>query len=654
MIGFGEGTGEGTRDRRAERAAGREGRRRAVRDEGDAARPEAGAAAGASAAGEPGGGEGGGRRWRGGTGRPAGDPPPSPQGAASAGAGASQAGGLPPDAAAGGRGPTAAAGDRPPAGGPGGAGAPSPGPGERGETPAAAAPMAAKVAELRSRRQRLELGGGPERIAQQRAKGKLTARERLALLLDPGSFQEIGLFVQHRAREFGMEGKEAPGDGVITGFGRIDGRLVYVFAQDFTVIGGTLGEMHAAKICKVMDLALETGSPLIGINDSGGARIQEGVASLDGFAKIFARNTWASGVIPQISVIMGPCAGGAVYSPAITDFVFMVEGTSQMFITGPDVIKAVTGETISFEELGGAATHTARSGVAHFYARDERECLGLIRRLLGYLPSNNLEDPPLEDTGDPPDRLAPELERAVPTDPNKPYDVRRVIEAVVDRGSFLEVHQRFAQSAVVGFARLAGQVVGVVANQPRVLAGCLDIDSSDKIARFVRFCDAFNIPLLTFVDTPGYLPGRAQEHGGIIRHGAKVLYAYAEATVPKISVVLRKAYGGAYIAMCCRGLGADYAFAWPTAEIAVMGPEGACNIVFRREIAEADDPAAVRAAKVREYREVFASPYVAAARGYVDDVIEPATTRLRVAAALASLVGKREQRPAKKHGNIPL
>ncbi|EKP93956.1 acetyl-CoA carboxylase, carboxyltransferase component (subunits alpha and beta) [Thermaerobacter subterraneus DSM 13965] len=527
----------------------------------------------------------------------------------------------------------------------------------RGEPPSGAAgpaSMAEKVAELRSRRQRLEQGGGTQRIAQQHVKGKLTARERLALLLDPGSFQELDLFVQHRAREFGMEGKEAPGDGVITGFGCIDGRLVYVFAQDFTVIGGTLGEMHAAKIVKVMDLALKAGAPLIGINDSGGARIQEGVASLDGFARIFARNTWASGVIPQISVIMGPCAGGAVYSPAITDFVFMVEGTSQMFITGPDVIKTVTGEEISFEELGGAATHTTRSGVAHFYARDERECLGLIRHLLSYLPSNNLEEPPLLDTGDPPGRPAPELEQVVPTDPNKPYDVRRVIEGLVDRGTFFEVHQRFAQSAVVGFARLGGRVVGVVANQPRVLAGCLDIDSSDKIARFVRFCDAFNIPLITLVDTPGYLPGRAQEHGGIIRHGAKVLYAYAEATVPKISVVLRKAYGGAYIAMCCRGLGADYAFAWPTAEIAVMGPEGACNIVFRREIAEADDPAAMRAAKVREYRDVFASPYVAAARGYVDDVIEPALTRARVAAALESLAGKREQRPARKHGNIPL
>ena len=552
----------------------------------------------------------------------------------------------------------AAARDPEGAGGAGGTGGGTPGTLEpvRPEPRAAGGPgtMAEKVAALQARRRQLEQGGGPQRIAQQHAKGKLTARERLALLLDPGSFQELDLFVQHRAREFGMEGKEAPGDGVVTGFGRIDGRLVYVFAQDFTVIGGTLGEMHAAKIVKVMDLALKAGAPLIGINDSGGARIQEGVASLDGFARIFARNTWASGVIPQISVIMGPCAGGAVYSPAITDFVFMVEGTSQMFITGPDVIKTVTGEEISFEELGGAATHTTRSGVAHFYAPNERECLGMIRRLLGYLPANNLEDPPYLDTGDPAERPAPELEEAVPTDPNKPYDVRRVIEALVDRGTFFEVHQRFAQSAVVGFARLAGRVVGVVANQPRVLAGCLDIDSSDKIARFVRFCDAFNIPLITLVDTPGYLPGRAQEHGGIIRHGAKVLYAYAEATVPKVSVVLRKAYGGAYIAMCCRGLGADYAFAWPTAEIAVMGPEGACNIVFRKEIAEAEDPAAMRAAKVREYREVFASPYAAASRGYVDDVIEPAATRARLAAALESLAGKREQRPARKHGNIPL
>ncbi|MBX6377501.1 MAG: methylmalonyl-CoA carboxyltransferase, partial [Clostridia bacterium] len=437
--------------------------------------------------------------------------------------------------------------------------------------------MYEKIDELHRRRREVLAGGGPERIEEQHRRGKLTARERLALLFDPDSFTELDLFVEHRGTEFGMAGRSIPADAVITGFGTVDGRLCYAFAQDFTVVGGTLGEMHAAKICKVMDLALKAGAPFIGINDSGGARIQEGIDALDGYARIFARNTWASGVIPQVSVIMGPCAGGAVYSPAITDFIFMVEGTSHMFITGPEVIKTVTGETVTFEELGGARAHNQRSGVAHFYARNEEDCLRLVRRLLSFLPANNVEDPPVVPSQDPPDRCEENLATVVPADPNKPYEVREVIRAVVDAGDFLEVHEQFARNAVVGFARLEGRTVGVVANQPRILAGCLDIDASDKIARFVRFCDAFNIPLVTFVDTPGYLPGKSQEHGGIIRHGAKVLYAYAEATVPKISVVLRKAYGGAYIAMCCRGLGADLAWAWPTAEVAVMGPEGACN-----------------------------------------------------------------------------
>ncbi|HEY8449223.1 MAG TPA: carboxyl transferase domain-containing protein [Bacillota bacterium] len=514
--------------------------------------------------------------------------------------------------------------------------------------------MQDKLEELERRLARIRAGGGPERIAQQHERGKLTARERLERLFDPGTFVELDPFVAHRATEFGMAGREVPGDAVVTGFGRIDGRIVYAFAQDFTVLGGTLGEMHALKICKTMEQALKAGAPFVGINDSGGARIQEGVAALDGYARIFRMNTLASGVIPQISVIMGPCAGGAVYSPGLTDFIFMVEGTSHMFITGPEVIKTVTGEEISFEELGGAGVHNRTSGVAHFWAPDDATCLEQVRRLLSYLPANNLEDPPYRDTGDDPERVADELDGVVPVDPNKPYDVRDVIRPIVDAGSFFEVHERFAPNAVVGFARLAGSVIGVIGNQPRILAGCLDIDASDKIARFVRFCDAFNIPLLTLVDTPGYLPGRAQEHGGIIRHGAKVLYAYAEATVPKISIVLRKAYGGAYIAMCGRGLGADYALAWPTAEIAVMGPEGACNIVFRREIAQAEDPAAMRRAKVEEYREKFASPYVAAALGYIEQVVRPAETRPLLVKLFASLAGKREERPARKHGNFPV
>lgn len=514
--------------------------------------------------------------------------------------------------------------------------------------------MQEKIAELNRRMDKIRAGGGEERIAQQHERGKLTARERLNLLFDPGTFVELDPFVAHRGTEFGMAGREIPGDAVVTGFGRVDGRIVYAFAQDFTVMGGTLGEMHALKICKAMDRALHAGAPFVGINDSGGARIQEGVAALNGYAHIFRRNTLASGVIPQISVIMGPCAGGAVYSPGLTDFIFMVDKTSYMFITGPEVIKTVTGEEVTFETLGGAHVHNQISGVAHFLAPDDATCLAQVRRLLSYLPSNNMEDPPPAEPGSPRADLVERLDEVVPVDPNKPYDVRDVINAVVDEGTFMEIQERFAPNGVVGLARLAGMVIGVIGNQPRILAGCIDTDVSDKIARFVRFCDAFNIPLLTFVDTPGYLPGKNQEHGGIIRHGAKVLYAYAEATVPKISVILRKAYGGAYIAMCARGLGADYALAWPTAEIAVMGPEGACNIVFRREIAAAEDPEAMRRAKVQEYREKFASPYVAAGLGYIDHVVPPSATRSMLIDLFASIAGKREERPPRKHGNFPV
>ncbi|MEX2356269.1 MAG: carboxyl transferase domain-containing protein [Thermaerobacterales bacterium] len=511
-----------------------------------------------------------------------------------------------------------------------------------------------KLRQLDERERHVMAGGGAERVAGQHERGKLTARERLEVLFDSGTFTELDRFVEHRTVDFGMDRRDVPGDGVVTGFGEVEGRPVYAFAQDFTVMGGTLGQAHAEKICKVMDLAVQNGAPIVGLNDGGGARVQEGVDALDGFARIFQRNTLASGVVPQISGILGPCAGGAVYSPAITDVVFMVDGTSHMFITGPEVIKTVIGEEISFEDLGGAAVHNQKSGVAHFIAPDDRGSLQGIRRLLGYLPANNLEDPPVLAGSDPLDRDLAGLSGMVPVDPNKPYDVRTIIGQIVDDGSFLEFHESYATNAVVGLARLGGRVAGMVANQPRILAGCLDINSSDKMARFVRFCDAFNIPLVTLVDTPGYLPGRGQEHGGIIRHGAKVLYAYAEATVPKVSIILRKAYGGAYIAMCCRGLAADYALAWPTAEIAVMGPEGACNIVFRREIAAADDPAALRASKVQEYREKFANPYVAAARGYIDLVIRPEETRITLARLLNGLRGKRAMRPEKKHGNIPL
>jgi propionyl-CoA carboxylase beta chain len=497
-------------------------------------------------------------------------------------------------------------------------------------------------------------GGGADRIARQHASGKLTARERIALLFDPGTFDEVDALVEHRCRDFGMDDQRYPGDGVVCGSGRIDGRLVYAFAQDFTVFGGSLSETNAAKICKVMDQAVKAGVPIVGLNDSGGARIQEGVASLAGYADIFLRNTMASGVVPQISAIMGPCAGGAVYSPAITDFIVMVEHTSYMFVTGPDVVRTVTHEDVTKEDLGGAMTHNARSGVAHFAVPDDRACLALVRELLSYLPSNNLDDPPLGDTSDPPDREAPALDALIPPSPNQPYDMLDVIGAVVDEGSFLEVHEHFARNIIVGFARFAGRPVGIVANQPAVLAGTLDIDASVKGARFVRFCDAFNLPLVTFEDVPGFLPGTVQEFGGIIRHGAKLLYAFAEATVPKVTVITRKAYGGAYCVMSSKHLRTDVNFAWPTAEIAVMGPEGAVNVLYRRDLEQADDPLAVRTARVEEFREKLANPYVAASRGFIDAVIHPRDTRSRIVRALTRLGTKRETLPPKKHGNMPL
>ncbi|MDQ3170970.1 MAG: acyl-CoA carboxylase subunit beta [Acidobacteriota bacterium] len=501
---------------------------------------------------------------------------------------------------------------------------------------------------------RAELGGGEERLRKRREAGQLTARERIELLFDPGTFEEIDKFVVHRCRDFGMEKQLIPGDGVVCGHGRVDGRPVYAFAQDFTVFGGSLSETNAAKIVKVMDLALKMGAPMVGLNDSGGARIQEGVVSLGGYADIFLRNTLASGVIPQISAIMGPCAGGAVYSPAITDFNVMVEGSSYMFVTGPDVIKTVTHEDVTKEELGGAMTHNATSGVAHFATPDDRECIRLIRELLSYLPSNNLDPAPRLTIADPIDRADAELDTLVPDQPNQPYDMHDVITRVIDEGAFLEVHEHYAKNIIVGFARLAGQPVGIVANQPAVLAGTLDIDASVKAARFVRFCDAFNIPLITFEDVPGFLPGVRQEHGGIIKHGAKLLYAYAEATVPKITVITRKAYGGAYCVMASKHIRTDFNYAWPTAEIAVMGAEGAVNILYRREIEKADDPAAMRAAKVQEFRDTLANPFVAAGRGYIDEIIRPSQTRAKLIAALASLANKRDTNPRKKHGNIPL
>ena len=511
-----------------------------------------------------------------------------------------------------------------------------------------------KIEQLRQAKEQIKLGGGAKRIEKQHASGKKTARERILSLLDEGSFVEMDAFVKHRCTNFGMENKQAPGEGVVTGYGTVDGRLVYVFAQDFTVIGGSLGEMHAAKICKAQEMAMKVGAPIIGINDSGGARIQEGVDALSGYGNIFYNNTIASGVVPQISVIMGPCAGGAVYSPALTDFIFMVNQTSNMFITGPAVIKTVTGEEVSKEELGGAMTHNKVSGVAHFISNNEDECIEDIKRLLSFLPSNNLEDAPIYQSEDTMNRLNERLNDIIPANANKPYDMKEVIIEIADNQDFYEVQPYFAQNIITGFIRLNGQPIGVIGNQPKILAGCLDINASDKAARFIRTCNAFNIPLLSLVDVPGFLPGVSQEYGGIIRHGAKMLYAYSEATVPKVTVILRKAYGGAYIAMCSRHLKADVVLAWPTAEIAVMGPEGAANIIFKNDIEGSNDPLATRSEKITEYRDTVANPYVAASRGYVDDVIEPMITRQRLISAFDMLATKRESRPAKKHGNMPL
>jgi len=511
-----------------------------------------------------------------------------------------------------------------------------------------------KLEELRRRREGALQGGGRERVDRQHEMGKLTARERIDLLLDGGSFVELDALAVHHCYDFGMEKHRIPGDGVVTGYGTIDGRLVYLFAYDFTIFGGSLSQTCAAKICKVMDQAVKVGAPIIGLNDSGGARIQEGVVSLAGYADIFLRNTLASGVVPQIAAIMGPCAGGAVYSPALMDFVIMVKNTGYMFVTGPDVIKTVLHEEVTFEELGGAMVHNGTSGVAHFAASTEEEALAMIRELLSFLPQNNLEDPPRRPTQDDPNRMDEALNELVPDDPAKPYDVKDLIRHVVDDGHFFEVHEHFARNIVVGFARLDGQPIGIVANQPAVLAGCLDVNSSIKAARFIRFCDCFNIPIVTFEDVPGYLPGTAQEHGGIIRHGAKLLYAYGEATVPKLTVIVRKAYGGAYCVMGSKHMRADYNVAYPTAEIAVMGPEGAVNILYRREMAAADDPEAFRIERVKEFRNKFANPYIAAERGYIDEVIEPKETRPRLIRALRALGTKRDTNPPKKHGNIPL
>jgi len=511
-----------------------------------------------------------------------------------------------------------------------------------------------KIQELREKKELGRQGGGPEKIEKQHQKGRLTARERIDLLLDKGSFREIDAFVEHRTTDFGIDKIKIPGDSVITGWGTINNQLVYVFSQDFTVFGGSLGEVHAEKVVKVMDMARKNGAPIIGINDSGGARIQEGVVSLGGYADIFLRNTLCSGVIPQISVIMGPCAGGAVYSPAITDFIFMVRGSSFMFITGPEVVKTVTHEEVTFEELGGADVHAEKSGVCHIAADTEANTLFLVRQLLSYLPQNNMEDPPFKPTEDSPLRREPALDTIIPDDPSKPYDIKEVICLLVDEGEFFEIQEKFARNIVVGFARLGGHSVGIVANQPAFLAGVLDIDSSEKAGRFVRFCDSFNIPLLTFVDVPGFLPGVDQEHSGIIRSGAKLLYAFSEATVPKITLITRKAYGGAYDVMSSKHIRGDINLAWPSAEIAVMGPGGAVNIIFRKELSKAKNPEKKRAELVKEYREKFANPYIAASRGYIDDVIEPSTTRARLINGLEMLNNKRDQNPGKKHGNIPL
>jgi acetyl-CoA carboxylase carboxyltransferase component len=514
--------------------------------------------------------------------------------------------------------------------------------------------MDPKIERLHKLRLESKLGGGEERIARQRAKGKMTAHERIEVLLDKGSFRELDPFAIHRERNFGMDKQRIPGDSVVTGWGTIDSRLVYVFSQDFTVFGGSLSGVHAEKICKIMDMAMRNGAPVIGINDSGGARIQEGVVSLGGYADIFLRNTLASGVVPQISAIMGPCAGGAVYSPALTDFIFMVKETSHMFITGPDIVETVTGEKVTFEELGGAMTHNTQSGVAHIAAESEADCLYLIREMMSFLPSNNMEDPPSKSSNDDDLRTELALNDLVPDNPNKPYDIKEAIHLIVDDAEFYEIQEHFAENIVVGFARLGGFSVGVIANQPMVLAGVLDIDASGKAGRFVRFCDSFNIPLIVFEDVPGFLPGIDQEHGGIIRNGAKLLYAFCEATVPKITVVTRKAYGGAYCVMNSKHIRADLNLAWPTAEIAVMGPDGAVNIIYRKELAEAEDPIARKAELVDQYREHFASPFIAAELGYIDDVIEPSETRPRLINALRMLQNKRDQNPPKKHGNIPL
>ncbi len=511
-----------------------------------------------------------------------------------------------------------------------------------------------KIKRLKELNEEAKLGGGKKRIDEQHKKGKLTARERIELLLDQGSFNELDRFVVHQCTDFGMADKKTLGDGVVTGYGTIDGRLVYVFSQDFTVFGGSLGEMFAKKVCKIMDLAVKAGAPVIGLNDSGGARIQEGVASLAGYGDIFFRNVTSSGVVPQISAVLGPCAGGAVYSPALTDFIIMVDKTSHMFITGPDVVKTVLGQEVDFEELGGAMVHGTTSGVIHFIAKDEQNCMQIIKKLLSFLPSNYLEDPPVVETGDDPNRTDQTLVKILPDDPDKPYDVKEVIHRIVDKDDFFEVQPLWAQNIVVGFARLNGKTVGIVANQPAYYSGALDINSSMKAARFVRFCDAFNIPIVTFVDVPGFLPGIEQEHGGIIKHGSKLLYAYCEATVPKITVILRKDYGGAYDVMGSKHSGADINYAWPTAEIAVMGPHGAINIIFRKEIAEAKDPKQKHSELVTEYRQKFASPYIAAQKGYIDEVIEPAETRPKLISALESLATKREIRPSRKHSNLPL
>ena len=510
-----------------------------------------------------------------------------------------------------------------------------------------------KLAQLIKKREEVILGGGQDKIDKHHAKGKYTARERIDKILDDGSFVELDQFVVHRGTAFGFDKVKAPGEGVVTGYGTVDGRLVYVFSQDFTVQGGSLGEMHAAKICKVMELAVKNGAPCIGINDSGGARIQEAVDALNGYGRIFKLNTLASGVVPQLSIIMGPCAGGAVYSPALTDFIFMVD-KCQMFITGPAVIQSVTGEVVTAEALGGARTHNTKSGNAHFYAATEDECIEQVKTLLSFLPSNNMEGAPVFACDDPVERCEESLLSVIPDNPNKPYNMKDVITAIADNGYLFEVQETFAKNIVTGFIRLNGRSVGVIANQPCVGAGCLDIDCSDKASRFIRLCDAFNIPILTCVDTPGYLPGVAQEHGGIIRHGAKLLYAYSEATVPLMVLITRKAYGGAYLAMCGKSLGADVAIAWPTAQIAVMGASGAANIVFAKEIKNSSNPEKTRAEKIAEYEEEFANPYKAAARGFVDLVVEPDKTRYYLCKSLDSLLGKKESRPARKHGNIPL